>query len=111
MYEIYCQLRDKNKLKDIDVARATGITRSTFSDWKNGRYTPKQDKLQKIADYFNVTVDYLMTGNEKEEINTDVLHIVKEIEKNQDLKLLFEKIINLDNEKLMIIKNMIESWK
>lgn len=66
MYEIYCKLRDEKKLKDADVVRGTGITKSTFSDWKNGRSEPKRDKLQKIADYFGVTVDYLMTGKEPE---------------------------------------------
>ena len=37
MYEIYCKLRDEKGCKDADVAKATGITKSTFSDWKNGR--------------------------------------------------------------------------
>ena len=31
------------------VAKATGIGASTFSDWKNGRSTPKADKLARIA--------------------------------------------------------------
>lgn len=66
MYSIYCKLRDNRHLKDSDVSKATGITKSTFSDWKNGRSNPKQDKLQKIADFFDVTLDYLMTGKEKE---------------------------------------------
>lgn len=65
MYEIYCKLRDERKVKDADVVKETGITKSTFSDWKNGRSKPKQEKLQKIADYFGVTVDYLMTGKEE----------------------------------------------
>ena len=54
MYEIYCKLRDSKGLKDSDIAKATGITKSTFSDWKNGRSKPKNAKLQKIADFFNV---------------------------------------------------------
>lgn len=66
MYEIYCKLRDMKKCKDSDVAKATGITKSTFSDWKSGRSEPKREKMQKIADYFNVTVEYLMTGESKE---------------------------------------------
>lgn len=69
MYEIYCKLRDERKVKDADVVKETGITKSTFSDWKNGRSKPKQEKLQKIADYFGVTVDYLMTGKETTENN------------------------------------------
>ena len=64
MYEIYCKLRDQAHVKDADVVRATGITKSTFSDWKNGRSNPKLEKLQKIADYFGVDVNFLMNGNE-----------------------------------------------
>ena len=64
MYEIYCKLRDEMGLKDADVVRATGITKSTFSSWKSGKYTPKDAKLKKIADFFNVSVEYLRTGKE-----------------------------------------------
>ena len=39
------------------VAKATGIPNSTFTDWKNGRSSPKADKLVKIADYFGVSLD------------------------------------------------------
>lgn len=66
MYEIFEQLLQKHNVKAYQVAKATGITNSTFTDWKNGRSSPKIDKLQKIADYFGVSVDYLM-GNEPTE--------------------------------------------
>ena len=62
MYSRYCELRNGLKLKDANVASATGIPRSTFTDWKNGRSQPKKDKLQKIADFFGVSIEYLMTG-------------------------------------------------
>lgn len=64
MYEIYCKLRDAMGVKDADVVKATGITKSTFSDWKSGRSKPKDEKIQKIADYFGVTAEYLRTGKE-----------------------------------------------
>ena len=64
MYEIYQRLLDEKGLKNADVARATGISNMTLSDWKRGKSTPKQDKLQKIADYFGVSIEYLMTGKE-----------------------------------------------
>ncbi len=67
MYEFYCKLRDEKGVKDATVAASTGITKSTFSDWKSGRSEPKRDKLQKIADYFGVTIDFLMTGKEADE--------------------------------------------
>lgn len=57
-YEKYCLLRDSKNIKDSDVSKATGIGKSTFSDWKSGRSKPKQDKAQKIADFFGVSTDY-----------------------------------------------------
>ena len=92
MYDIYCRLRDDKKLKDSDVAKATGITKSTFSDWKTGRSKPKQDKLQKIADFFGVTLDYLMNGTYDNQINTIAAHhdeaewTEEELEEIEDFK-------------------------
>lgn len=64
MYEVYQKLLDEKGLKNADVARATGISNMTLSDWKRGKSVPKSDKMRKIAEYLNVSVDYLMTGNE-----------------------------------------------
>ena len=58
MYDRFQMLLDQKGIKPSDVAKTTGIRASTFSDWKKGRYTPKLDKLQKIADYFGVPVEY-----------------------------------------------------
>lgn len=92
MYEIYCKLRDEHGVKDADVVRETGITKSTFSDWKNGRSKPKNDKLQKIADYFGVTLDYLTTGKEE---------TVKETILTQKDERDIEKILNKTREQLL----------
>jgi repressor LexA len=44
------------------VAKSTGISASTFTDWKNGRSVPKIDKIKLIADYFDVPLEYMMGG-------------------------------------------------
>lgn len=59
MYAKYAELRDKKQLTDYRVAIDTGIPQSTLSDWKNGKYTPKIDKLIKIAKYLGTTVEEL----------------------------------------------------
>ena len=66
MYEIYQRLLDEKGLKNADVARATGISNMTLSDWKRGKSVPKSDKMRKIAEYLNVSADYLTTGKETE---------------------------------------------
>ena len=60
MYSKYAELRDKRGVRDIEVSRATGISPSTLSDWKQGHYTPKSDKIKKLADYFGVSIEELL---------------------------------------------------
>lgn len=57
MYAIYAKMRDERNMKDADVAKATGIFPSVFTDWKNGKSSPKIDKIIKIADLFQVSLD------------------------------------------------------
>lgn len=57
MYAKYAELRDKAEVRDADVAKATGIYPSVFTDWKNGKSNPKIDKLIKIAQFFNVSIE------------------------------------------------------
>lgn len=64
MYERYCKLRDGMGFKDKDIAERGGFTQSTFSDWKKGKSSPNADKLLKIAQCLNVSMEYLMTGQE-----------------------------------------------
>ncbi|MDT4373026.1 helix-turn-helix transcriptional regulator [Blautia coccoides] len=64
MYEKYVILRNKKKVTDYRVSEETGITKSTFTDWKSGRSNPKFDKLLVLAKYFGVSVEYF--AEEKE---------------------------------------------
>ena len=96
MYEIYCKLRDEQGVKDADVVKETGITKSTFSDWKNGRSKPKNDKLQKIADYFGVTLDYLTTGKESEEKKESALPPKDERDIEKKLSETLDQIVSGD---------------
>lgn len=60
MYERYKTLRDNKGVTDYRVATDTGITKSTFTDWKNGRSAPKVDKLKALASYFGVPIEYFL---------------------------------------------------
>ncbi len=60
MYEIFEKILEEKGLTAYKVAKATGLSTSTLSNWKMGRYVPKLEKLQKIAIYLGVSVDYLM---------------------------------------------------
>ena len=42
------------------VSKETGISASTFSDWKSGRSVPKAEKMKRIADFFGISLDSLL---------------------------------------------------
>lgn len=56
----YAAIRDKNKMTDYMVSKASGVPTSALSNWKAGRYTPKADKIQKIATVFGVSIEYFL---------------------------------------------------
>ncbi len=61
-YGIFDELLKINKTTVYRVSKSTGISASTFTDWKNGRSVPKIDKIKLIADFFGVPLDYMISG-------------------------------------------------
>lgn len=60
MYYKFVKLVQKNGITPYRVAKDTGISQSSLSDWKTGRAKPKADKLLILAKYFGVTVEYFL---------------------------------------------------
>ena len=60
MYSVFEKLSKKNNVTPYRVAKDTGISQVTLSDWKSGRSQPKIDKLLIIAKYFDVPVDVFL---------------------------------------------------
>lgn len=85
MYENYARIRDAKGVKDSDVARATGISAGTLSDWKHGRYKLKYDKLQKIAEFLGVSTDELTGVKHFEFAAEEFEKAVEEFEKAKAL--------------------------
>lgn len=96
-----------------DVSRETGVSYSTFTDWKTGRYTPKADKMQKIADYFGVTVEYLMTGekNDGYYLNPETAKAAQEMFENPELRVLFDAARDASPEDLRVVYDMLLALK
>ena len=73
MYEIFQKLCEERGITPYRFCKDTGINSSTISTWKN-RNTPCNLKLATtIAEYFGISVDYLMTGNEPTESNSTTI--------------------------------------
>lgn len=107
MYEIFRLLLEKHGCKAADVTRATGISSVVFSEWKKGKSTPKQDKLIKIAEYFGVTLEYLMTG-EDNRFSTDSAKLNARIALDFNLQEHIGKLEDLNNEDKKSVYDMID---
>lgn len=92
------ELRLKNNLTQKDIAEKIGLTPTGISYWESGNAVPNYDTLKKLADLFNVSIDYL-TGNDVSNCENDIL---------------FRKIDKVDNEKkdllMKILNNTIDSF-
>ena len=116
MYEVFEQLLQKFGVTTADVCKSTGIGQSTMSNWKSRRNLISGKNAQLIADYFGVSVDYLMTGKEKEGgekyyINDHTASIAQDIFENMELRLLFDAAKDAQPEDLRTVHQMLLALK
>lgn len=53
-------LREDRDLRQTDVAEATGIDQRTLSNYETGKTNPDSFALIRLADFFDVSIDYLL---------------------------------------------------
>lgn len=61
-------LMEKQNKRQADLVRVLNVRPNTISDWKAKRRNPSADLLAEIAEFFGVTVDYLVTGGETNQL-------------------------------------------
>ncbi|MDR0223180.1 MAG: helix-turn-helix domain-containing protein [Oscillospiraceae bacterium] len=54
------QLRELKNISQTRLAREMGVTQGTVGNWETGKRTPDTGTLQRLADYFSVSVDFLL---------------------------------------------------
>ena len=58
------EIRRKKKLNQLEVARALNISREALSHYETGKREPSLRMLVEMSKYFNVSIHYLITGEE-----------------------------------------------
>ena len=69
-FDIFKLLCEKKGVSPKKATEDIGLSNSITTKWKKTGATPKGDTLQRIADYFGVTTDYLLTGEETKKAPT-----------------------------------------
>lgn len=119
-YEVFEMLCQKKGVKPFHVSKETGVSTATLSSWKTGRYVPKPDKLQKIAEYFGVSTEYLRTGKDTEKksisgrgyyFDDATAEKAQELFDNPDMRILFDAARDSRPEDLQMAADLLARLK
>ena len=58
------KIRKRKKYNQLKVAMDLSISRESLSHYENGKRSPDIEMLVRLSEYFNVSIDYLITGKE-----------------------------------------------
>lgn len=125
--EVLKKLRKDRGMTQADAAKALGISRSTFGMYEQGNRQPDFETEEKIADLFNVSLDYLRTGENNFHIdhNTTVhtdgqsgwyldpeaARMAQEIFDDPNLRILMDSSRNLSPEDIKILVDIATRMK
>lgn len=111
-YENFLKLCQDNGISVYKATKDMGIGQSTATRWKQGTASPNAATLQKIADYFGVTTDYLLTGEKKSpdtmSEDEEMMEYLNELKNNPGMRILFSKAKGATKEDLEKVVKMIE---
>ena len=71
-------LRESKNLYQKDIARIFNVEQATVSNWEKGKRIPDSDMLVKLANFFGVSVDYLL-GNIPKKSREEEIQILKNL--------------------------------
>lgn len=116
MYETFEKLLNSRGITIYKFCKDTGISESTIYTWRKKR-TNCSAKIQKaVCEYFDISADFLMNGEEKEDgkayyLNDETAAIAQEIFENKELRMLFDASRNATPEDLLTVRDMMLALK
>jgi transcriptional regulator with XRE-family HTH domain len=81
--ERLANLREKTGLSQKELSARLGIARTTYAGYENGSREPDLNMLNKLAEYFQVNIDWLITGRIKQ-LDEDDQKLIEEFAKLDD---------------------------
>jgi len=109
------ELANKNGMSLPNLESELGFGNGTIVRWDKA--SPTSEKLTKVADYFNVTVDYLLGRGETIDsetpyyLNDEAREMAEELAKNPKLHILFDAARTVSVEDLQFVIDMVNRFK
>ena len=110
---IFKQLRIERGYTQESIAKALNISRSAVGMYESGKRTPDSEDLEKLADFFNVDIDYLL-GRSKQStyyINPETAKKAQELFDDPNLRVLFDAAKDASPEDLKTTYDMLMALK
>lgn len=111
-YDNFLKLSNEIGKSPSAVALECGLSKPTVTRWKNGG-KPTDATLQKLAEYFDVSVDYLLTGEKKEPAqlgaDQEVAELLEYYRTRPEMKLLFSVTKNASPESIKRAAAIVEA--
>lgn len=117
------QLRKSNDVTQEELGRQIGVGKTTISNYETGYSTPDTETISRIADFFNVSVDYLLGRTDEpndvhqriesalvDEPDADeLIAFWREMKEREDLKLLFKQVRPLSDDSIRRVIRVIQA--
>lgn len=58
------EICDNRNINGVELGKILGLKQSPLTDWKNGKAKPTLEQISVICEYFSISSDYLLTGQE-----------------------------------------------
>lgn len=87
-------IRKKRNIRQIDLANYLNVKQATYSGYENEKYEPTIETICKLADYYNVSIDYLIgreNGNDVgylTPMQIECVQIIKQLNETNMIKLM-----------------------
>jgi len=108
------ELREGKNMTQYELARALDVQPSRVGLWEQGRRSPRDNMKKALADFFGVTVDYLMGYTDENNayyLDPEVEEYANAIHKEPSLKLLFDASRGLQKEDIDEVVNFVRYQK
>nr|DAY28480.1 MAG TPA: repressor protein [Caudoviricetes sp.] len=107
-------LRKNMQLTGEEFGAKMNVSKPTVSLWESDKRTPNAEMLQKIANFFDVSVDYLLIGkinttNDGYYYDTEVAELAEQIKNDPELRILLDAKRNLSKQDMKAIINITKS--
>ena len=71
------ELRKNNNWSQEELAEKLNVSRQTVSKWESNKTIPELEKLVKLSEIYNISLDELIKGVTSEDISKETLHFFK----------------------------------